>query len=151
MELYSLIKKGINERKSLIDIYNLLGDDIKKVDFYKAVLNLVEDGEIPNVLICYCGHDCSKCLTFRATLFNDEAMRKRSAYFYKAEFNQDLPLQSLYCLSGKSDEIMEGCHQCPYMKCCKENNLDSCSDCSDYPCKMIEWYLEKYVNKVNQI
>ena len=36
--------------------------------------------------ICYCGHDCARCLTYLATINNDEELRKQSQSFYKIEF-----------------------------------------------------------------
>lgn len=35
--------------------------------------------------ICYCGHDCSRCLTYLATINNDEDLRKQTQEFYKGE------------------------------------------------------------------
>lgn len=142
---------GIEKKESLVDIFAELGNAIGKVEFYRAVLILIESGKIPNVLICYCGHDCSRCRIFRATLSDDDAERKTIAEFYKTEFKQEIPVERLNCLSSRSDEIMEGCLQCPYMKCSKEKDLHTCSECSQYPCEMLSWYLEKYVNKVNQV
>ena len=142
---------GVKENKFLSDIYAGISGVSDKIDFYRAVLKLIEQKEIPNVLICCCGHDCSKCLTFRATLFDDHDMRIASAAFYKNELNQDLPADAIHCFGGKSDEIMEGCSQCPYTKCCKEKGLNGCSECPEYPCQMLGWYMEKYVYKVNQV
>jgi hypothetical protein len=101
--------------------------------------------------LCYCGHDCSRCLTYVATVNNDNALRAASAKFYNDEFNIDIPLEKLRCMGGRSDEIFEGCKDCPYMKCCGERGLYSCEECADYPCGELKWYQEKYVNKVNQI
>jgi hypothetical protein len=101
--------------------------------------------------LCYCGHDCSRCLTYLATVNNDNALRAASAKFYKDEFNIDIPLEKFRCMGGRSNEIFVGCKDCPYMKCCKERGYDSCTECAVYPCEELKWYQEKYVNKVNQI
>ena len=100
---------------------------------------------------CYCGHHCSKCITYLATVNGDEELRRKSAEFYMDEFNLSLPLDSIRCMGGRSDEIMDGCRDCPYMKCCSEKGLHACSECSEYPCETLAWYMEKYVNKVNQV
>lgn len=34
---------------------------------------------------CYCGHDCSRCLTYLATVNNDNDLREKSQRFYKDE------------------------------------------------------------------
>lgn len=145
------VKSAIQKKKLLTNIYAELSDTIEKVDFYKTVLALIQSSKIPNILICCCGHDCSKCITFHATLFNDDTLREKSVAFYKTEFNQELPKEKIHCLSGKSDEIMEGCSQCPYMYCCNEKGLNACTECSEYPCQKVNWYIDKYVNKVHQI
>ncbi|MDR1687201.1 MAG: DUF3795 domain-containing protein [Clostridiales bacterium] len=102
-------------------------------------------------MICYCGHDCSKCVTYLATIGGDMQLKRKSTVFYKEEFNFELPLESIHCMGGRSDEVMQGCRDCPYKKCCREKNLSACSECTDYPCANLAWYIDKYVNKVNQV
>ena len=104
-----------------------------------------------NQLICCCGHDCSRCLTYLATINNDENLRKQSQSFYKTEFAIDIPLKDIHCLGGRSEDIFCLCKECPFVKCCKEHNVERCIECSEYPCKTIKEYQEKYVNKCNQI
>ncbi|MCL2517960.1 MAG: DUF3795 domain-containing protein [Oscillospiraceae bacterium] len=122
-----------------------------KIDYFKSLLTQIENGEISNELICYCGHDCSKCLVFRATLADDNDMREASKKFYETNLGREITIEKINCLSGRSDEIMELCRECPFIKCCGDKNLHGCSDCAEYPCPTLEWYTEKYVNKFNQI
>lgn len=58
---------------------------------------------------CYCGHDCARCVTYLATVRDDEGR---------------------FCLS----------HGCPFRKCCHERGSNSCAECGDSPCPMIEDY-----------
>ena len=102
-------------------------------------------------LFCYCGHNCARCLTYLATLTNDEKLRKQSQSFYKTEFGIDIPLADIQCLGGRSSDILYLCKECPFIKCCKEHKTEICSECCDYPCEKIKDYQEKYVNKCNQI
>lgn len=102
-------------------------------------------------LLCYCGHDCARCLTYLATINNDEELRKQSQSFYKTEFGMDIPLADIHCLGGHSEDIFYLCKECPFIKCCKEHSIEMCCDCPKYPCKDIKEYQEKYVNKCNQI
>ena len=104
-----------------------------------------------NQLICCCGHDCSRCLTYLSTINNDENLRKQSQSFYKTEFAIDIPLKDIHCLGGRSEDVFCLCKECPFVKCCKEHNVERCIECSEYPCKTIKEYQEKYVNKCNQI
>lgn len=101
--------------------------------------------------LCYCGHDCSCCLTYLATINNDVKLRLKSQRFYKDEFNLDIPLEELHCLGGWSKDVFYLCKGCLWMKCAKEKRLSACSECAEYPCKPLAEYQEKYVNKCNQI
>ena len=102
-------------------------------------------------LPCYCGHDCSKCVTYIATQTNNEDLRRQAQSFYKESFGLDIPLEKFYCDGGRSKNVFELCKECPFKKCCIEHGIDTCSKCSEYPCKDISDYQEKYVNKCNQL
>lgn len=101
--------------------------------------------------ICYCGHDCSRCLTYLATINKDDNLRKKSQKFYKDEFGTDVPLEDIHCHSGRSKDVFYLCKECHWIKCCKDRNLNACSDCTEYPCEALKQYQEKYVNMCNQI
>lgn len=101
--------------------------------------------------LCFCGHVCSRCLTYLATINNDNELRLKSQRFYKGEFNLDIPLEELHCLGGRSEDVFYLCKDCPWMKCAKKKGLSTCSECTEYPCKPLAKYQEKYVNKCNQI
>ena len=100
---------------------------------------------------CYCGHDCARCITYIATQQNDNNLRRQSQSFYKEKFGLDIPLEKFNCNGGRSDKVFEPCKECPFIKCCKQHDVDSCSKCPEYPCKEISDYQAKYVNKCNQI
>lgn len=148
--IISIVKE--NESIEAKDIFSTVKQyGIEEVDFYSLLLELILQKKIPNILICFCGHDCSRCTTFIATLRNDNALRQQVISFYQTAFNMNLKQEDIYCLSGHSDTVMEGCKQCPWMSCAKSKNLNACSKCSEYPCKPLGEYIEIYVNKVNQI
>ncbi len=100
---------------------------------------------------CYCGHDCSRCITYLATLKNDENLRKQSQKFYKNEFKIDISPEVIHCLGGRSDNVFYLCKECPWMKCCQKRGIESCSECNEYPCEALKQYRDKYVNKRNQL
>ena len=100
--------------------------------------------------ICYCAHDCSRCLTYLATVGNDDNLRKQSQKFYQNEFGITVPLEKIRCLGGRSDHVFFLCRECPWANCCREHGHEVCSDCSDYPCDALKEYQQKYVNRVNQ-
>ena len=102
-------------------------------------------------LPCYCGHDCSKCVTYIATQTNNEGLRRQAQSFYKESFGLDIPIEKFYCDGGRSQNVFELCKECPFKKCCIERGIDACGKCSEYPCNDISDYQEKYVNKCNQL
>jgi len=106
---------------------------------------------VENNLICYCGHDCSKCVIHIATQNNDDSLRNQARSFYKEQFGQDIPLTKFNCSGGRSNNLFELCGECPFRKCCNERGIEACKLCVEYPCNMLREYQDKYVNKCNQI
>lgn len=100
--------------------------------------------------LCYCGHDCSRCITFLATKHEDGDLREQSRKFYQEEFGRDIPLADICCSGGRSENIFILCRECPFRECCRNRGLTACGDCPDYPCGMLADYMEKYINRCNQ-
>ena len=91
-----------------------------------------------------CGIDCTCCQTFRATVNNDDGMRREIQKYYK-EIGIDIEKKDLRCLGCRSDKQMPACADCPYRNCGKEKDLASCDECGEYPCESLQWYTEKYI------
>ena len=138
------IVANIAKNIPLTDIYAGLSGAVDKIGFYKIVLSLIESKHIPNIMVCWCGIDCSRCRTFRATINNDDEMRKTVKGYYE-EIGYNVEIKDLNCLGCRSDEMMPGCAGCPYMKCGKEKGLRRCDECGDYPCESLSWYMENYI------
>jgi len=100
---------------------------------------------------CYCGHDCSRCITFVATKHDDNSMRQMSQEFYRSAFGMDISMNKFNCYGGRTENKFELCHECPFTKCCKQQGIDFCADCAKYPCEKIALYESKHVNKSNQM
>ena len=100
---------------------------------------------------CFCGHDCLRCITYLATVKNDNILRKQSQQFYIETFGLDIPLDEIHCRGGRSKDVFYLCSNCPWMMCCKGKNIKSCSECTEYPCNPLADYMEKYVNRCNQV
>ena len=60
-KLSQIIIAGVEQNKPLHDLFASL-DGVDKRDFYRIVLTLIQRGQIPNLLMCYCGIDCGKQL-----------------------------------------------------------------------------------------
>ncbi len=150
----NLSKRNHAIRKENINAYYV---DDKLAEKFNSIFELPDKSEIDvwygnewNAT-CYCGHDCSRCVTYLATIRNDFELCKQSQRFYRDEFGLEIPLSEIHCMGGWSDDIFYLCSGCPWMKCCKEKGLSVCSDCDEYPCKPLAEYQEKYVNKYNQL
>lgn len=87
---------------------------------------------------CYCGHDCARCMTYRASIENNDELRKQSQKFYKEEFGKDILLEQIRCMGGRTDGVFHLC-------------INACSECPGYPCPPLADYINKYVNKCNQV
>lgn len=102
-------------------------------------------------LLCFCGHDCARCVTRLATVRGDDALRKQSRRFYRETFGLDVPLADLHCLGGRSGAVMPLCRSCPFADCCRRRGIHRCADCPDSPCPALRDYTARYVNRCNQI
>ncbi|WP_292593147.1 DUF3795 domain-containing protein [Mesotoga sp. UBA5825] len=52
-------------------------------------------------IIAFCGIDCAQCDTYRATLANDDSMRRETASRWSKDFGFDLSFMDINC---------SGCH-----------------------------------------
>lgn len=102
-------------------------------------------------IIGCCGHECFRCVTYIATIRNDDTLRERSKRFYKEEFGLDIPISEFNCLGCRSKKVFKLCGDCPFVKCAQSRSISSCLECAKYPCELLADYQEKYVNKFNQL
>jgi hypothetical protein len=100
---------------------------------------------------CYCGHDCTRCVVYVATITDDMDLRRQAQEFYQTMFGYDVPLEKVHCMGGRASAVFYLCQSCPWRQCCKRRQLNACDECSDYPCETLEQYQAKYVNKYLQI
>ena len=102
-------------------------------------------------IICYCGHDCARCITYRAAIENNDDLRRKSQKFYRDVFKKDIPLGQIRCAGGRTNGIFHLCKECPWMVCCQSAELTPCSECPEYNCPPLAVYIAKYVNQCNQL
>ena len=101
--------------------------------------------------ICYCGHDCSRCVTYLATLSDDDTLRRQSQTFYRDRLGIELPLEKLRCAGGRTEDRLLLCRDCPFIACCSRRGIASCDDCPNSPCEMLRAYRARFVNRANQL
>ena len=94
-------------------------------------------------MIAYCGIDCLKCDSYKATRSeNDEALAtvaKKLSKRYRAEVKPEYVIcdgckvdkrHSFYCANS-----------CKMRQCCINHGYESCIECADFPCKELQFEL----------
>ena len=119
--------------------------------WYDNMTKTVPNWYQPKYGLCCCGHDCTRCVTYRASIKGDAALKMRACEFYKSEMQTDIPADELVCCGGRSGRVMKLCSGCPFVRCCRDKGLSHCEDCEEFPCPTLEWYRDTYVNKCNQV
>ena len=102
-------------------------------------------------MLCFCGHDCARCMIYVASQSGDEHLRESVRRLYYDEFGIELPAEAFKCAGGRAAEVFGPCTECPFMKCCQEKGIGACTECTEYPCDMLSDYQKKFVNKFGQI
>ena len=98
-----------------------------------------------------CGHDCGRCVTYLATVRNDDRLRGQAQAFYRDTFHVNLPPDAFRCLGCRSEVVFILCRDCPFTACADRRSISHCKNCADSPCPALADYTEKYVNRCNQL
>lgn len=108
---------------------------IPKILFYRFVHGLVEVGKIKNVFLGCCGSNCFTCKTLKATLDDDDDLRKEQATSLLKDFNIEVDYKEFNCLGCTSDNRSESCiAHCPWVPCCKSHTVTRCNLCEEFSC-----------------
>lgn len=92
------------------------------------------------LLIAFCGLDCAECAGYKATVANDNDLRRKTAEQWSKEFNAVIRPEDVNCLgcTAKSGPKIAHCSVCGMRACGIGKGLDTCAACSDYPCEKLE-------------
>lgn len=90
-------------------------------------------------MIAFCGLDCEKCNAFIATKNNDNELRKKVAEEWTKAYNVNVTADFINCTGCKSTGIKTlYCeNMCEVRKCAISKKVDTCADCSAFPCASI--------------
>lgn len=94
-----------------------------------------------NKLIACCGLDCEKCDARRATINNDDELRKKTAALWSKLNGAMITPEMINCFGCRSGEIKTPfCDKlCPIHNCVKEKGFDTCASCLEMnSCKILE-------------
>lgn len=94
-------------------------------------------------MIGYCGLDCDQCGAFIATKNNDDALRVKVAEEWARLYDAPIKPEHINCTGCQSAGVKTYyCDAlCEIRKCAAEKTVDTCADCSDYPCFVLDEFL----------
>ncbi len=84
-------------------------------------------------VIAYCGLDCESCDARRATLTNDDELRKKTAEEWSRLNGVEIPPEAINCLGCRVDGVKSPyCESiCPIRQCALKKNVATCGECAE--------------------
>ncbi len=91
--------------------------------------------------VAYCGINCESCKLYKATISNNDELRKEVAKEWGDLYKRTLNLSELNCLGCKSEIIYEACKKCDIKDCNLKRETENCNSCEEYStCKRIRQF-----------
>ncbi|MFX0125525.1 MAG: DUF3795 domain-containing protein [Candidatus Hodarchaeota archaeon] len=84
--------------------------------------------------IAYCGLECLICPAYIAKQNNDNELRVKTAKSWSSHGFEVEPNQVNCDGCHSNGQLIEFCSKCAVRNCAIERSLDTCADCSEYPC-----------------
>ncbi|TEB15011.1 hypothetical protein Psfp_02458 [Pelotomaculum sp. FP] len=94
-------------------------------------------------LMSYCGLMCNDCDAYKATVNNDDILRKQTAENWSKIYGTRIEDEEINCLGCKSDVIFFNCVKCEVRGCNMVKNSNNCSECEEFPCNILEEMLDE--------
>jgi len=95
--------------------------------------------DTPDHIGC-CGIDCNACKAFQATQADDDALRTEVAAEWTQMYKTPIAPHEINCTGcrrvGIKFTFTE--FQCEVRKCVHAKHLDTCADCTDFPCAKVD-------------
>jgi hypothetical protein len=97
-------------------------------------------------IVAYCGIICSDCPTFKATMANDDAERRRVAELWTKQYARKYRTEDINCdgCLTKGPRIFSYCKVCEMRKCGRERNVENCAHCDEYACGKLSKLFNEY-------
>ena len=92
------------------------------------------------VIIAKCGLTCTECGAYKATIADDDALRKKTAEEWSKMFGADVPVESINCLGcqvSDEDKMFSHCKVCGIRSCASEKGFTTCAECPDFGCDKV--------------
>lgn len=87
-----------------------------------------------NKMIAYCGLDCEKCEAYKATVNNDNDLRKKVADKWSKLNNVTITPEMINCLGCRKNGVKTPyCESlCPIRQCSMKKEYETCGDCDSF-------------------
>jgi len=98
-------------------------------------------------IIACCGLNCTTCDAWRATVNNDDELRKATAEKWSVQFNAPgISAEMINCTGCREEGAkFSHCADCEIRNCVKNKGFETCGDCQEMEkCSLLEGIL-KYV------
>lgn len=80
--------------------------------------------------IACCGLNCAGCDARKATLANDNELRKKTAELWKSQFSADITPEMINCTGCREPGDKFGyCFECEIRNCVKSKSFETCANC----------------------
>ena len=92
------------------------------------------------VIIAKCGLNCSDCGAYKATIANDDELRRKTAEEWSKMFGGSIDPKSINCLGcqeADTEKLFSHCKICGIRTCAVEKGHTTCADCPDFGCDKV--------------
>ncbi len=93
-----------------------------------------------NKIIAKCGLVCSECKAYKATIKDDDEMRKETAREWSAMFNADVDWKTINCVGCQEsdmEKVFSYCRVCTIRQCALGKGYATCAECAEFGCEKV--------------
>lgn len=94
--------------------------------------------DINKALLAPCGLYCGVCAIHIADRGNNLKFKEKLVDVYKPFSKTADDIKCKGCFSENQEDIFGYCKICPIRDCVKSREFESCHQCDDFPCKLID-------------
>lgn len=93
-------------------------------------------------MVAYCGIDCTTCEEHLVIMSDSEDERRELLEYWREEY-PDITMASVTCYGCREQGSRHFflCDKCKIRTCAIKRKVETCADCPDYPCKLLEHHL----------
>ncbi len=94
-------------------------------------------------MIAKCGLICTDCGAYKATLANDNELRKHVSEEWSRLYGAEIKPEDINCRGClATGDLFSHCKVCEIRLCAIEREVENCAYCDDYGCEKIQKFFE---------